>query len=243
MKSKSNVKSVEAKIAHLLPKLKKLGVKKKPLIALLASDPYSPDKWRSEFDIRLHQLKANRSMLTSLLQRTARELERIVLPLPIEMRAQLIPIINADLLVALLKILATEITKPKHIESKNPSVLSDLLDALPSKRRGRSSVTSARDHRIWKVCSLIKNATGRPFYPLIAEIVNAVYGYELYDHEIKKIISRHPNKYTYWPKPLPRKRKGKISEHRPNKIKFPKKMILYSPPVKLGKSKNIKHHP
>ena len=223
--------NISKQISHLSEQLRRLKVKKKPLIDLLSYPQYSPNRVREDLQINLHHLKANRQALSSLLQRTARDIERLILPFPKGMVRGLIPIVDVERLVQDLRLMADQIKRNPHSKHPYPAVLSDMLDQLSPRRRGRSSVTSARDQRIWDVCSLINEASGAPHYALVAEIVNAVYGYSLDDFEVKKIVSRHPNERTFYPKELLHAFPKRIVKA--EKSKFPHKVILYGPPGKI----------
>ncbi len=222
------------KLTHdgLLKKIKTLGIKKQSLFALLSLPLYSPDEWRSRFSVNLRRLKRNRSFLKSLLQKTAREIDRIVLPLEKKMRSSLIPAVDVDRLAADLRSLADAI-KALPNSPKGQNVLSDLLDGLSTGKRGRPPVTSVRDHRIWQLASLIKESSGNPHYALVADIMNTIYNTDLYDFEVKKIISRHPNEYTFYPAKLKHIAPTRVMLH--HSINWNShKIILHGPPGKVS---------
>jgi len=214
----------------LLRKIKKLGVKEKGLLDLLSSPSSSPNQGLSLWSLNLHRLKTGRKHLESLLLQTAREIERVILPVP-KSTWEGLSSCDVDIaqLVDNLRRLARHFNPPLDFP-QHLRTFSDLLKRLPKGKKGRPSITSPRDHRIWQLAALFKKSTGNPHYDLVADIMSRIYDVHLDIDQVKKAVARHPNERTHYPIQLKHLAPTKVvKSHSPLK----KGVTLYAPPGEI----------
>ena len=208
----------------LLAKVEGAGVKKRALLRLLCLPLYSPDQWQGEFSTHLNNLKRGSKRLNSILLQAARELERLILPLPQKMRSSLFAGLDIDHLASLLQALAHYIKPPP---TAGNTLLSSLLAQPSNLKKGRPPVTSGRDHRILQLARLFKESSKTPHYGLVADVMNRAYECQLDEDQVKKAILRHPDERTYYPTALQHIAPTRVMVRRSKKWG---KVKLYGPP-------------
>jgi hypothetical protein len=222
-----NIKQIPRLLSKngLLKRIKRAGIKEKPLYQLLAQPPYSPNHWKSEMQVKLHKFKREKNHLARLALNTGREIETLLLSLQDQLWRALIPAPDVAKLVADLNAFAAALKAPA-----GASPLSTLLGGPSSLAKGRPPQTSSRDHRIWQLAYLFKKASGSPHYELVAEVMNAVHNEVLGVDQVKKAISRHPEERTYYPTQLKHIAPMKVLDRRAMVLKGAR---LYGPPGKI----------
>lgn len=215
----------------MLRDIKAVGVPMNTLIALMSLP--LPEPVLHDFSVVLHRLARGRKSLSTLLSRTAREIEQVILPMPKGMRATFFPNLDADRLVSELRFLRHQLTGQAKLADNGPS-LGDFLKNLPKPKKSRPSATSPRDHRIWQLASLFKRSSGSPHYELVADVMNAVYGMKLEVDHVKKAVAKHPNERSCYPDALRDIAPEKIMDRRRGGMLG--QVILYSPPVPIIKA-------